>query len=73
MQDPELGWIRNVMRVAGTECDVAPDRSTEGLEFAVREWIGDPRRGQLGYFARGSSKRLRHQVLTQRVGGSDCG
>ena len=24
MQDPDLGWIRNVMRVAGTECDVAP-------------------------------------------------
>jgi hypothetical protein len=68
MQDPELGWIRNVMRVAGTECDVAPNRSSEGLEFAVREWIGDPASGQLGYFARGSSKRLRHQVLTQRVG-----
>ena len=68
MQDPELGWIRNVMRVAGTECDVAPDLSSEGLEFAVREWIGDPASGQLGYFARGSSKRLRHQVLTQRMG-----
>ena len=68
MQDPELGWIRNVMRVAGTECDVAPDRSSEGLEFAVREWIGDPASGQLGYFERGSSKRLRHQVLTQRMG-----
>ena len=24
MQDTELGWIRNVMRVAGMECDVAP-------------------------------------------------
>ena len=24
MQDPDLGWIRNVMRVAGTECDAAP-------------------------------------------------
>ena len=68
MQDPELGWIRNVMRVAGTECDVAPDHSSEGLEFAVREWIGDPASGQLGYFERGSSKRLRHQVLTQRMG-----
>jgi len=22
MQDPDLGWIRNVMRVAGTECDM---------------------------------------------------
>jgi hypothetical protein len=67
-QDPELGWIRNVMRVAGTECDVAPERSTEGLRFAVREWIGDSHTGQLGYFARGSSKRLRRQVATQRMG-----
>ena len=25
MQDTELGWIRNVMRVAGTECDIAPN------------------------------------------------
>jgi hypothetical protein len=68
MQDPELGWIRNVMRVAGTECDIAPNRSAEGLEFAVREWIGDPASGQLGYFARGSAKRLRHQDVTQRIG-----
>ena len=68
MQDPELGWIRNVMRVAGTECDVAPDRSIEGLSFAVREWIGDPASGQLGYFARGTSKRVRRQVATERLG-----
>jgi hypothetical protein len=68
MQDPELGWIRNVMRVAGTECDIAPNRSAEGLRFAVREWIGDPASGQLGYFARGTSTRLRRQGATQRMG-----
>ncbi|MCI0436516.1 MAG: hypothetical protein L0271_23205, partial [Gemmatimonadetes bacterium] len=68
MQDPDLGWIRNVMRVAGTECDVAPNRNTAGLEFAVREWIGDPASGQLGYFSRRASTRLRHQVTTQRIG-----
>jgi hypothetical protein len=68
MQDPELGWIRNVMRVAGTECDVAPNRSTEGLEFAVREWIGSESSGQLGYFSRRSSTGLRRQVATQRIG-----
>ena len=56
MQDPELGWIRNVMRVAGTECDVAPRRRRAGLQFAVREWIGDASSGQLGYF-RGRSAR----------------
>jgi hypothetical protein len=68
MQDPELGWIRNVMRVAGTECDVAPDRSKEGLEFAVREWIGDTTSGQLGYFARGTATRVRRQDATERMG-----
>ena len=41
MQDPDLGWIRNVMRVAGTECDVAPNRDPASLEFVLREWIGD--------------------------------
>jgi hypothetical protein len=68
MQDPELGWIRNVMRVAGTECDVAPNRSREGLEFAIREWIGDPKSGQLGYFERRVSTRSRHQLATLRIG-----
>lgn len=68
MQDPELGWIRNVMRVAGIRCDVMPDRSTAGLQFAVREWIGDEQSGQLGYFARRSADRLRHQIVTRRVG-----
>ena len=68
MQDPDLGWIRNVMRVAGTECDVAPSRTAAGLDFAVREWIGDGGSGQLGYFALRSSQRLRHQRVTERVG-----
>jgi hypothetical protein len=26
-QDPDLGWIRNVMRVAGTECDASDYRA----------------------------------------------
>jgi hypothetical protein len=68
MQDPDLGWIRNVMRVTGTECDVEPSRTAAGLQFAVREWIGDDTSGQLGYFAQRSSQRLRHQLVTQRVG-----
>jgi hypothetical protein len=69
MQDSELGWIRNVMRVAGTECDIAPNGDRSGLEFAVREWIGDGNSGQLGYFARTTSKRVRRQTITQRIGG----
>lgn len=52
MQDSDLGWIRNVMRVAGMESDVAPNTGSYGVEFAVREWIGDARSGQLGYYDR---------------------
>ncbi len=68
MQDEELGWIRNVMRVAGTECDVRPNTDATGLNFVIREWIGDDRSGQLGYFARKSAERSRQHGATQRVG-----
>lgn len=68
MQDPELGWIRNVMRVAGMESDVRPSEDPAGLEFAVREWIGDPRSGQLGYYSRKTAERTRRHALTQRIG-----
>lgn len=68
MQDPELGWIRNVMRVAGTECDIAPSQDPEGLRFAVREWIGDDTTGQLGYYRRKGAERLRRHLSTQRLG-----
>jgi len=67
-QDPELGWIRNVMRVAGTECDANRTSSPSGLEFVIREWIGDESSGQLGYFAKKSSERSRRNRLTERLG-----
>jgi len=68
MQDPDLGWIRNVMRVAGTQCDVRPNDDPEGLRFVVREWIGDERSGQLGYFAKKGSERLREHEATEHIG-----
>lgn len=68
MQDPDLGWIRNVMRVAGTECDVAPNRDPEGLAFAIREWIGDEDSGQLGYYRRKGAERLERHHVTERIG-----
>lgn len=49
-QDPELGWIRNVMRVAGTRCDASPATDPAGVAYVIREWIGDSGGGQLGYF-----------------------
>jgi hypothetical protein len=68
-QDPDLGWIRNVMRVTGTECDVEPSADARGLEFAIREWIGDERGGQLGYFRRKTALRTAHRRATNRLSG----
>jgi hypothetical protein len=67
-QDPELGWIRNVMRVAGTECDVARIKSAIGLKFVIHEWIGDEKSGQLGYFSKKASERIRRNRFTERLG-----
>lgn len=68
MQDPDLGWIRNVMRVAGTECDVRPNHGPDGVQFAIREWLGDAGSGQLGYFNRKGGERLRKHRDTQQLG-----
>jgi hypothetical protein len=68
MQDPELGWIRNVMRSAGTECDVASRADAEGLRFAVSEWIGDLDSGQLGYYRRKSALRSKQHETTMTLG-----
>lgn len=67
-QDPELGWIRNVMRVAGKESNVNRASDEAGLEFVIREWIGDENSGQLGYFAKKSRERIRRNRLTERMG-----
>ena len=63
-QDPELGWIRNVMRVAGTECDASNYQSKAGLEFTLREWLGSRDMGQLNYFR---SKGAEHASRFQRT------
>jgi len=67
-QDPELGWIRNVMRVAGTRCDVKPHTNPAGLEYVLREWIGDDSSGQLTYFATKAQDRIRRNRLTEQLG-----
>jgi hypothetical protein len=67
-QDPELGWIRNVMRVAGTRCDVSRNRDPAGLRYSMKEWIGDGKSGQLGYFAAKSKDRIRRNRNTERLG-----
>ncbi len=67
-QDPELGWIRNVMRVAGTRCDVSPHDDITGLEFVLEEWIGDETSGQLGYFTKKLADRINRNRQTERLG-----
>lgn len=68
MQDTELGWIRNVMRVAGTECDIAPNLQPYGLQFTIDEWIGTDSTGQLGYYRKKGNLRIRQSAETQRIG-----
>ena len=66
-QDPELGWIRNVMRFAGTRVDADQRLSAEGLEFTVREWIGDKDSGQLGYYRRKAAQWIEKNRNTERM------
>ncbi len=70
MQDSDLGWIRNVMRVAGLECDVSPSSSKTGLDFAISEWIGDETSGQLGYYRRKAAEKIRRNTRTERFAGT---
>ena len=67
MQDSDLGWIRNVMRVAGMECNVKPNTDERGLDFAIRSWIGDDRSGQLGYYRRKGVEKVLRQRFTERM------
>ncbi len=71
-QDVELGWIRNVMRVAGHGgVDRLEGSPKSGLEFAIREWVGIPEghpEGQLGYYTRKIDERIRHTRVTSAIG-----
>ena len=66
MQDSDLGWIRNVMRVAGMECNVSPHREKKGLELAIREWVGDNNGGQLGYYRKKTDEKVNRGKLVER-------
>ncbi|NHA13445.1 hypothetical protein [Thioalkalivibrio sp. XN279] len=71
-QDVELSWIRHVMRNAAITSDADPagvrPPSPDGVEFAIREWVGRPDSGQIGYYANRALQRSRRNVLTERVG-----
>lgn len=67
-QDPELGWIRNVMRVSGIRCDAATNPDQAGFDSVIRAWIGDAKSGQLGYYRKQLNHLVRHHRTTERLG-----
>ena len=71
-QDVELGWIRNVMRVAGHGgVDRMSGPPATGLSFAISEWVGgeqDGPEGQLGYYTRKIAERIRYTKITANIG-----
>ncbi len=68
-KDVELGWIRNVMRVASMDrIDVGavPDAA---LRAVISEWIGSPGQGgQLDYYTRKTDHRARTHGFTRGLG-----
>jgi hypothetical protein len=68
LQDPEVGWIRNAMRVAGITADAMPKKDSGALEVAIEEWVGDAEGGQLGYYAKKSVERTKRQRVTEVLG-----
>ena len=69
-QDVELGWIRNVMRSAGLESELAsPMRERDALERVIAEWVGESgKSGQLHYYERRVAQRTRLHRVTETLG-----
>jgi hypothetical protein len=68
LQDPEVGWIRNTMRIAGTVTDAIPQDDSAALGVAIDEWVGDGHTGQLGYYAHKALDRTRRRRVTDLLG-----
>jgi hypothetical protein len=47
---------------------VSINRDPAGLHYAIKEWIGDGKSGQLGYFAAKSKDRIRRNRNTEQLG-----
>jgi hypothetical protein len=72
-QDVELGWIRNVMRVAVIGGLQEGERGIKGgLQYAISHWIGDPHKvngtGQIGYFEHHKQTKLLLHRITKTLG-----
>ncbi len=68
LQDPEVGWIRNAMRVAGRNADAQPHRVADALQVTIDEWVGGHDAGQLGYYATKTAERTRRRRVTDLLG-----
>lgn len=68
-RDTDLGWIRNVMRVAGTASDACPEDSSDvGLKFAIDYWIGGGKQaGQLDYYRSKAASRAKTNRITDGI------
>jgi len=71
-QDPELGWIRHVMRDITLRAVPLPDVGKAGLDFVQRHWVGDAgshgATGQLAYYRTKAVQCYRLHRLTERLG-----
>lgn len=69
-QDVELGWIRNVMRLAALEHALIPNEPDNGaLDAVIAEWVGEPgKSGQLVYYERKAAQRTRLHRITEWIG-----
>ena len=69
-QDVELGWIRNVMRSAGLEGEIAKrPREPDALARVIGEWVGGSGgSGQLAYYERRVLQRTRLHRITETLG-----
>jgi hypothetical protein len=70
-QDIELGWIRNVMRVASMDRIENAAVSESALAQVISEWIGEPGQGgQLDYYRRKGAQRSKTYRTTRSLGGA---
>lgn len=71
-QDPELGWIRHVMRDVELEAGPQPDTGDTGRDFVLEQWVGkrsgQDGSGQLGYYLRQARLRYHLHRLTEGLG-----
>ncbi len=68
-KDVELGWIRNVMRVASMDRIESGAVSDHALHAVISEWIGAPGLGgQLDYYTRKTAHRTRTHRVTRGLG-----